>query len=263
MTMATVAHRNLDGSRVTIRSALNLDQPFTSILRLHLGTHLQEFDSGVAGSATASAQDLGVREFPYEYQFQRGRLRFGTTMNYDKKSKVRSSLTAAVWEGKRYSLFTHAYEAKSHKQLLAVLQQLRIAELADGLTVTAKRPAQTPVASVTLLKELRSGPTHEDDLGPRAGSKAPPLPQTRGERAVPLVALFLDVHCEAARGPCEPPRNSFAKAGARRSSWAFSPPPSTVTRPRRYRSSPTPRSRSSATRSRPPPSAWRSAPPGQ
>ncbi|MFP3968686.1 hypothetical protein SMC26_40760 [Actinomadura fulvescens] len=192
---------------MTIRSALALDQPFTSLLQLHLGTHLQEFDAGVAGSATASARDLGVRSFPHEYRFQGGRLRFGRTSQYDKTIKLRSSLTVAVWEGKKFSLFTHAYEAKNHRQLLAVLDQVRIAELTDGLVLTAKRPSQAPVASVTFVKEVPGLGLLQIQPATREVGKV--LPAWQGKRVVGG-ELFVESDAGAAGGAV----HSFVLAGA-------------------------------------------------
>lgn len=186
---AAVSHRALDGGLVTVRSGLDLGKPFTAYLEVKIGSRIQEFEAGSAGAAIDSARDAGVRSFPHEYRFQNGTLRFGSAFYSDNKTKVRSQITVAVWEGRRYSVGTHIYNARSHQELLSAVNRVRIVENPDGLTIIPKQPAVNPVLGASMLKEIPGLGVLQ--IQPAAGPLMRSMPKWHG-RAVPGGELFAD-----------------------------------------------------------------------
>lgn len=189
MTIATIKHRALDGSLVTIRTDLDAREPFTSYLNLRISSRLHEFISGDRGSAEADARDIGVRAFREEYRFQSGILRFGTAAQFDPVIKLRTTIMVAVWEGENYSLMTHAYKAKNSMALLSVFDRIRILESREGLVLAPRKPASTPVNGVVLLKELPSAGLLQ--IYPATRDAVRRLPRWRGRR-VAGGELFVD-----------------------------------------------------------------------
>jgi hypothetical protein len=182
------SHRALDGSLVTVRLTGDLSEPFSSFLELPLGSHLQEFAAGELHASEASARDLGVRTFAEEYQFQDGTLRFGSVAQYDPTVKIAAQLMVAVWEGRRFSLFTHAYHAAGTTELLKVLNTVRIRETPEGLALVPTSITPAP-AEVSLVKEVPGLGLLQ--IRPAVGASLNMLPTWPG-RAVAGGELFLD-----------------------------------------------------------------------
>lgn len=152
--LRSVPHRALDGSLVRIQTSLDLERPFSSVLNLRIGSHVQEFVAGALPFAADNAKDLGVEAFREEYRFQGGTLRFGVATQVDPSTRVRSQLLVAAWEGTAYSLYTFAYNTTDSAELLAVLDRTRLTETAEGIALAPVDLSSTPIADVWLLKEL-------------------------------------------------------------------------------------------------------------
>jgi hypothetical protein len=152
--LRSVLHIALDGSRIEVRTSLDVSRPFSSFANLRIGSHLQEFGAGDRDFALANAWDVGVRAFPETYRFQGGTLRLGTAAQFERTIKARSELLFAVWEGERHSLYTFAYNATSSSDLLAVLGRVRLTESPEGLAMAPTKPADTPMSDVCLAKDL-------------------------------------------------------------------------------------------------------------
>jgi len=153
--MKSVTHEALDGGRIELRTNLETGEPYTSFLNLQLGSHIQEFSSGMREYAAANGRDLGVERFEEEYHLTGGTLRLGSTIqDIAPHNKVRATLAVAAWEGTSFSLFTHAYNADSAGELLGILAQVRISESAFGVTLAPQDPVQTPITHVSVVKDL-------------------------------------------------------------------------------------------------------------
>jgi hypothetical protein len=159
----------LDGSRIEVRTSLDVSRPFSTFANLRIGSHLQEFGAGDRDFALANAWDVGVRAFPETYWFQGGTLRLGTAAQFERTIKARSELLFAVWEGERHSLYTFAYNATSSSDLLAVLGRVRLTETPEGLAMAPTKPAETPMSDVCLAKELPTLGLLHDLLAREAG----------------------------------------------------------------------------------------------
>jgi hypothetical protein len=152
--LRSVIYRALDGSYVNIRTSLDVERPVSTFLNLRIGSHLQEFGSGSRDFAAANAHDVGVQAFRETYRFQGGTLRLGTAVQFDPRIKARDVLIMATWEGRNTSLYTFAYNTTNSSDLLAILNRVRLSESSEGLALAPVDAASTPVADVTLVKEL-------------------------------------------------------------------------------------------------------------
>jgi hypothetical protein len=147
-----VIHRALDGTRIHLSGALDLSRPYTSVARVAAGGRLHELTSGETATGRAWAQDLGVTAFTDEFALQGGRLRIGHSTRKDAQSGLTERLLAAVWEGSRYSVFTHLYHART-SDAVALFNSLALTEHDDGIVIVpAKGGAITEPAEV--VKEV-------------------------------------------------------------------------------------------------------------
>lgn len=150
-----VIHRSLDGTRVRLRSGdHDLGRPFTSVTRITAGGRLHEMSSGTRADAMAWAEDIGVPRFEQEFRVQGGKLRVGHAAPVrDPDTGQRDVALAAVWEGRRFAIFTHIYGGRP-ADAVAFLAGLRLTEHDDGVSVA---PAARHVAMpepAELVKEV-------------------------------------------------------------------------------------------------------------
>ncbi|MEV4256923.1 hypothetical protein AB0J52_27485 [Spirillospora sp. NPDC049652] len=149
-----VIHRSLDGTRIRLGGDHDLGRPFTSVARITAAGRLHEMSSGTRPDATAWAEDIGVARFEQEFRVQGGRLRVGYAAAVrDPDTGQRDTALAAVWEGRRYALFTHIYGGRP-ADAVGFLAGLRITEHDDGISVApaARRVALPEPAE--LVKEV-------------------------------------------------------------------------------------------------------------
>jgi hypothetical protein len=184
-----LAARSLDGGLVRIDANVGVSEQFTAVMSLQLGGHVQQFVAGVHPFAEDAARAFGVNTFQEEYRFQGGRLRIGTTEQYDPAIKLSALLTVAAWQGERYSVYTFAYNARSSSRLLDVLDAVRLGETEEGATALPKQPAKTPVVDLSLTTELPG--LCLLDAAPAGSQLMRALPGWRG-RSVAGGELFAD-----------------------------------------------------------------------
>jgi hypothetical protein len=139
--MASAVHRALDGAEVTFQSLLPLDRPFTSVVNVRMGQHLQEFTAGARSLGRAVAADHGIAQFDETYSFQGGRLSLGEVDTYDPRLKLAAKFRSAVWEGERFSIHTHVYDQKS-SDLIRVLKRFIFVEDETGIAIQPRTGAE-------------------------------------------------------------------------------------------------------------------------
>jgi hypothetical protein len=178
--MASAVHRALDGAEVTFQSLLPLDRPFTSVVNVRMGQHLQEFTAGARSLGRAVAADHGIAQFDETYSFQGGRLSLGEVDTYDPRLKLAAKFRSAVWEGERFSIHTHMYDQRS-SDLIRILKRFIFVEDETGIAIQPKDRGRTPFDdSASVLKEI-PGLGLLEVTGRTAGTSVG-LPAWRGTR---------------------------------------------------------------------------------
>jgi hypothetical protein len=147
-----VVHRTLDGKRIQLSGELDLSRPATSVATIALDGRLHEITSGERGAAHAWADDLGVTRFDDEFAVQGGRLRIGHSTLRDAHAGLQERVLAAVWEGRRYAVFTHLYHARA-ADAVGFFNALTLSEHADGAAFTPRRRAAL-TEPTELVKEV-------------------------------------------------------------------------------------------------------------
>lgn len=132
---ANVIHRALDDRRFRLAGALNLDQPFTSVVEVVIGGRVHELTAGPAGLGDDVAAASGVTRLDEELSYQGGRLRLGRARHYDGVTRLVEDVLCVVWQGARYCLVTHLYGGTA-ADALALLRTMRIVEHEDGVALT-------------------------------------------------------------------------------------------------------------------------------
>lgn len=190
-----VAHRSLDGTRITLSGDLDLSHPFTSVVRVSIEDRLHEFTAGAQGFGEAWARSLGVPALTEEFRMHGGRLRIGTADVADQGIQGANGgqgfverLTAAVWKGTSYSLFTHLYNAKT-RDALRIYDAVRITEHADGIVIAAQPDRASLTQPAVVAKEVPS--LGLLDISPLSKHSAQRLPWWSGTR-LPSGELYRD-----------------------------------------------------------------------
>jgi hypothetical protein len=131
---------------------LDLSRPATSVARIALDGRLHEITSGEQGAAHGWAEDLGVTGFDDEFAIQGGRLRIGHSTLRDAHAGLKERVLAAVWEGRRYSVFTHLYHARA-ADAVGFFNALTLTEHDDGVAFTPRKRAAL-AEPAELVKEV-------------------------------------------------------------------------------------------------------------
>lgn len=146
----------LDGGQVRVQSPVGMAGSFSSILDVRLadrGNHVQEFTAGSAGWGAEVAHDRGIERFDQTDFVSGGWLHIGRTEVYEPVLKWVEVLGMAVWEGRRWSLFTHRYGESSTQELLSVFERFDVIEKEHGVALWPRHSASTVLdkgASVVL-----------------------------------------------------------------------------------------------------------------
>jgi hypothetical protein len=173
-----VVHRTLDGKRIHLSGELDLSRPYTSVARISLDGRLHEITSGERGAAHAWATDLGVTRFDDEFAVQGGRLRIGHSTLRDAHAGLRERVLAAVWEGRRYAVFTHLYHARA-ADAVGLFNALTLTEHAEGVAFTPRRRAAL-AEPAELVKEVPGlGLLEITTLTKQTARRLPPWPGAR------------------------------------------------------------------------------------
>lgn len=190
-----VAHRSLDGTQITLSGDLDFSQPFTSVVRVSIDNRLHEFTAGALIAGEAWARELGVPKLTEEFRMHGGRLRIGAADVVDHSIQGANGgrgfverLTAAVWEGTGYSLFTHLYNAKA-RDALRVFDAVRITEHADGIVIAPQPDRASFTESAVVAKEVPG--LGLLDISPLSKQSARRLPWWSGTR-LPSGELYRD-----------------------------------------------------------------------
>jgi hypothetical protein len=149
-----VTHRSLDGHRFKLSGDLDLSHPYSSVVRYVVDGVLHELTSGDLDAGRSWAEDIGVTHFDDEFALQGGRLRTGTVSKRDDSVGMTETILAAVWEGRRFSVFTHLYHAKA-ADAVRMFDVLGITEHDDGITLTSRKPKRAGIAEpADVVKEI-------------------------------------------------------------------------------------------------------------
>jgi hypothetical protein len=152
----------LDGGRVQVQSPVGMGGSFSSILDVRLtnqGNHVQEFTAGSAGWGAEVAYDRGIERLDQMDFISGGWLHIGRTEVYEPVLKWVEVFSMAVWEGRRWSLFTHRYGESSTQELLSLFEQFDVIEEERGVALWPRNSASAVLdKGASVVFEL-------DDLG--------------------------------------------------------------------------------------------------
>lgn len=126
-------HRSLDGYRVVLSGGLDLNRPWTSVLRCAVAGRPYELTAGGHAFAASWARDLGVA-WDEEFTVRGGRLLVGRTARTDGRTGLTEPLLAAAWIGRRHALTAHLYHAGT-ADAVRLFGLLEVREYADGVAV--------------------------------------------------------------------------------------------------------------------------------
>lgn len=185
--MADVVHRALDGRRYRLAGALDLGQPFTSVVEIATGGRVHELTAGPARLGEEVAAASGAPGFDEELSFQGGRLRLGRARHYDGGTRLVENVLVAAWQGQRYCLVVHLYGGAT-PDALALLRTVRIAEHEDGLTLTPSGGASFAGPATVIKRVPRLGLL---EVSPLTAQHARTLPSWQGV-AMSAGELFRD-----------------------------------------------------------------------
>lgn len=175
-----VIHRSLDGHRFKLSGDLDFSHPYSSVVRYVVDGVLHELTSGDLEAGRSWAEDLGVTHFDDEFALQGGRLRTGTVSKRDDNVGLTETLLTAVWEGRRFSLFTHLYHATA-ADAVRMFDVLGITEHDDGITITSRKPKRAGIAEAAdVVKEIPGlGLVEITALNRATASRLPAWPGTK------------------------------------------------------------------------------------
>lgn len=161
----------LDGGRVDVSASSPFLSGFSSVGLAELPTlkRSNEFTAGPLelGKQIAVSPEIGVgMTFNSELSLAGGRLLLGTgdqpvgpdgaeywEIGPNGRGR-RVALHFGIWEGKRYSLFTHIYGGES-TALVRVFEELHITEAADGVVMLPRSPGGLAYSEpVRILKDI-------------------------------------------------------------------------------------------------------------
>jgi hypothetical protein len=152
----------LDGGRVRIQSPVGMVGSFSSILDMRLadqGNHVQEFTAGSAGWGAEVAHDRGIERFDQTDFVSGGWLHIGRAEVYEPVLKWVEVLSMAIWEGRRWSLFTHRYGESSTRELLSLFERFDVIEEERGVALWPRNSVSTVLdKGASVVSEL-------EDLG--------------------------------------------------------------------------------------------------
>lgn len=187
---SSAAHRALDGVTYRVEGeALDLGEAATSAVQLIVGGQLFEFTAGPAELGDKMAAALDIDSFETELTFQGGTLRTATAREYDPQTKLVEHPTLVTWRGEHFSLVIRLYRATT-QDVLGLLRTVRIAERADGLTLTPNPEADCRFAGPAgVLKEIPGLGLLE--MSRRTKENAAQLPPWEGSK-VPAGDLYRD-----------------------------------------------------------------------
>ncbi|HEX2315079.1 MAG TPA: hypothetical protein VHJ17_15155 [Thermomonospora sp.] len=203
-TRTRISHRTLDGTLVTLAGPLELDRPYSSVIRLTFLRRLHELTAVDRVFGEDWARTVGVPRLTEEFRLQGGRLRVGEAVVRDdslrdfparRRRSAGDRVLAAVWEGRRHAVCAHLYHA-GPADAVRLFDAVRITEHPEGIAVTPRRGRGAAVAeTATVAKDVPGVGLLE--IAPLNRETSRQLPRWRGTRLA-TGELFRDTHGDGA-----------------------------------------------------------------